>query len=69
LDEMKNNLRCFSPNFNSHPTYFIDFTKIVFSNLHLTQHNLAVKTEDINCAFSALTLLNGHQEEHPACKN
>ena len=21
------------------------------------------------CAFSALTLLVGHQEEHPACKN
>jgi len=23
----------------------------------------------LSCAFNALTLLVGHQEEHPACKN
>ena len=24
--------------------------------------------QSVKCAFSALTLLVGHQEEHPACK-
>jgi len=28
-----------------------------------------VKLKYVSYAFSALTLLVGHQEEHPACKN
>jgi len=37
------------------------------ANIGIQAHYLPIYT--LTCAFRALALLVGHQEEHPACKN
>jgi len=46
-------------------------TSRAFKKLMLTpivQAVFSISVSDLNCAFSALTLLVGRQEGHPACK-
>jgi len=46
-------------------------TSRAFKKLMLTpivQAVFSISVSDLNCAFSALTLLVGQQEGHPACK-
>jgi len=50
-----------------HKTVFLLFLKFNLSKLILVCVVFVVAF--IACAFSTLTLLVGHQEEHPACKN
>jgi len=62
-------LRYFGPNalincyFNMLQTRINDISDIVI------QHLKTFSSISIYCGFSALTLLVGCQEEHPACKN
>jgi len=39
-----------------------------FDRAHTTSYSTLIETMCLSCAFSALTLLVGRQEGHPACK-